>query len=173
MSWKEFFRPTWIKIVLPCIFLILFFYSIFLFHSIYNGKKICEGFDKSNSSEELFKFLEVQVNLHRINKAFSIGHIFLLTDPFYPIPCEEHRIKEEFLNFFPCTDYYGGDKFLECVRKYTKKFEPYDEMIGFHIPYNNFSFSIPLILINTIFIFSEWYLLSCLIVWIFNKVRKR
>lgn len=181
---KEFLKPEISKFIVPIILLLAFTFFVYSFDNIL--KKIetlpCESLtlmkelDAARKNNDTEKITEVgqketklmeKYNLENFKLPFSQGNIFykLITkiDLMFPLPCEILPEKN-------CKNYNNKESF-ECTIE-SRKYNPFSEIDIIEVQNNYNPLTIFDIIINIFVLFFEGYLLSCLIIWFYRKVKK-
>jgi len=189
----EFLKPDWGKFIIPLIFIIIFstFVSWFFavtkiidkygceMTSLYGELKTNrEQFFKTNDSFALnetidkIKYLQNQMNEEIDSSVFlfkdmddvkTIYDFIVKIDPLFPVSCEFSGEKN-------CRHYTSEETF-QCFNKLQ---ETERGIISDLITFQSYKkLSIFDVLINILILFFEGYFLSCFIIWVYDKVKKR
>jgi hypothetical protein len=192
MNWSEFFKPAKWKFILPVLLIALFLFTIYVNHYGSNrleefkcqayGKYIIPsyraGFENDTQTaktfqDEYYKFLnqEEQISVvYQFMGEFG-NNFFSLMTPFDTTPCVSQSLDN-------CKYTYAKKESIQCVydsinamhqlrREYVEGYETNDEK-----PYYKplpFYASI----INIIFLIIEAYLISCIIAFIYKKLKQK
>jgi hypothetical protein len=194
MELKEFFKPTWKKFILPIILIVLFFSVMSIFYSLgsLTNKLSCPNINlaiefaiasQKNDTAAMNAIFRKMENFRVEHEdEFKQAESFLqlgskmsfikIIDPIFPGDC---RFTEQEFNV--CRDYINRETY-ECITNYTKTILELEPLEGIGapliagwplIPYN--PLSILDILLNVLFLFFEGYILSCLIISAYNKIK--
>ncbi|MCD6226357.1 MAG: hypothetical protein J7J93_00990 [Candidatus Aenigmarchaeota archaeon] len=194
MNWEEFLRPEWKKIILPAIFILIFIILIKISYDAasLSDKYLCDIFSlvkqihvciEQNNTE---CFEESQIILENLSNNFMndlernrllknekiFFNVFMnmkKINPLLPFPCE-HNMDVKYCRFYISKETY------DCYANFT-----IPENIIFHIifgfykkemrEYKKVSFFD--ISLNTLILFIEGYLISCLILFCYRKIIRR
>jgi hypothetical protein len=167
MSWKEFLRPEFKKLILPFIIIILFILVVIVIENL--PQYACQLRDlyvKWYPSDNKTLEIEKQNLINDMKKYEYLGYIYVVPylpirflNPFFPEECALLTTNPEKCIFSMSKEEYNC--WVEIMKIAGHEVEPYK------------TFTIDMILINLLFLFFTYYFVSCIIIWIYNKVKKK
>jgi len=194
MDWKEFLKLDWKKFVIPSILIIVFMIFISWFFAVskplekhgcemielynrlanYRERNDTLGMNKTITElESLRNQIREEIDsstflFKDIDDVRVIYDFIIKIDPAFPTPCSISTTKN-------CR-YFISKSTYDCMIESYRKGEATESLFGLIEPqelppYNKLS-TLDLSL-NIVILFSEGYLFSCLISWIYNKVKKK
>ncbi len=193
MNWKEFLRLEWKKIIIPVIFIVLFLNIINTLHSfgliedkyacdISRGIRDIKEFRKRNDTSPVNTTINRLENLSEsmtdeivaiVNELLYLPAIYSFAfirviDPFFPTSCEFYAG----IGNYEFCQYYMSEETYDCI---INALPGPNTFIGVDLWRDEFKsyteLGVPVLLFNIIFLFIEGYIISCLIVFIYRKIR--
>jgi hypothetical protein len=183
MDWKEFFRPTKGKLILPII-LILFFLIVIFGNYYFMGKAgsaTCEartkyinpiiraGIEGDNEtaeqlSNELKNFREEKDIPEIYNHILNIGNSFL--KKILPLHIDRQQ------NFIM---YYFEEEDIECLQSADKELGELRKIQGYDYEYQERYGIVPwyLFILNPLILILEGYIIFCLVAFIYYKIKSK